>query len=76
MENKETDVHFAAMEAASTFNAQAQIMRNKFQTYTDLTPATQDVVTRLEELTARTDSSDYIDPIIAGSFCPQSPKSG
>ena len=66
MEGKEIDVHFAAADAASSFNAQSQVMRNKFQTYMDLTAPTQDVVHRLNELTKYEKSNDYIDPIIAG----------
>lgn len=66
MEGNETDVHFAGADAAHAFNAQAQIVKGKFQNYFDLTAPTQDVVHRLEELTTNRSSSEYVDPIIAG----------
>lgn len=66
MEGKEVDVHFVGADAAHAFSAQAQIARNKFRDYFDLTVPTQDVVRRLEELTKNKQSSEYIDPVIAG----------
>ena len=66
MEGNEADVHFAGADAAHAFNAQAQIVKGKFQNYFDLTTPTQDVVHRLQELTMRKNSSEYMDPIIAG----------
>ena len=66
MEGKDLDVHFAAADAAYSFDSQAQIVRSRFQKYMDLTAPTQDVVHRLEEITSNEKSSSYIDPIIAG----------
>ena len=66
MEGKDIDVHFAAADAAYSFDSQAQIVRGRFQKYMDLTAPTQDVVHRLQELTSNASSSSYIDPIIAG----------
>ncbi len=64
MEGDDYGVQFAMSEAAHTFNAQRSIWRDRFQSYADLTPATQDVINMLKELTSRTDSSRNIDPII------------
>ncbi|MBR3353253.1 hypothetical protein IKG49_01530 [Candidatus Saccharibacteria bacterium] len=64
MEGDDYGVQFAMGEAAHTFNAQRGIWRDRFQSYADLTPATQDVINMLKELTSRTDSSRNIDPII------------
>ena len=66
MEGKRVDTHFILGDAASTFNAQSQIMRKKMETYMDLTPATQDVINHVNELTTNRRASDYIDPIIGG----------
>ena len=66
MDGKLIDTHFVMGDAASTYNAQAQVVRKKMETYMDLTPSTQDVINHLSELTASQESSEYIDPIIGG----------
>lgn len=66
MDGKLIDTNFVLGDAASTYNAQAQVVRKKIETYMDLTPATQDVINHLGELTASNESSNYIDPIIGG----------
>ena len=66
MDHEAKDIHFAAAEAAYSFNAQNQIVQGKFQRYFDLTAPTQDVVNRLSELTTSVDSTKYIDEILSG----------
>lgn len=66
MDGKLVDTHFVLGDAASTYNAQAQLVRKKMETYMDLTPATQDVINHLSEITGSPESSEYIDSIIGG----------
>ncbi|MBR3131976.1 hypothetical protein IKG33_00980 [Candidatus Saccharibacteria bacterium] len=66
MEGKAADVHFIGADASHAFNAQSKVVAGKFQDYFNLTAPTQDVVHRLNELTKSSDSSNYIDAIVAG----------
>ncbi len=64
--NTDLSAHIAAADAAHTFAAHANVMQGKFSSYFKLTAPTQELVNRISELTKRADSSDHIDPIIAG----------
>lgn len=61
--NEDFGVDFAAAGVVSSFAAQAQMVKNKFQTYGELTPPTQDLVNHIEELTAG-DLNQNIDAVI------------
>lgn len=59
-------INLIAADAASAYSAQAAIMQNKFEKYSNLTVPTNDIVKRLEELTRSRESSKNIDAIIGG----------
>lgn len=62
----EQDVQYLAAEAAYASNAQKKIIQGRMQTYFENTVPTQDVVNRLKEFTTHTNSSEYMDNILAG----------
>ena len=67
MESEDEGVQTVLAGAASSMNAQAQIRRNKFQTASELTPATQNVVDHINDLLQNRDSIvKNIDAIIGG----------
>ena len=66
MEGKDLDTNYILAGAAHSFNAQAQVVRGKFNDLFSYTAPTQDLVNILNEMTKSADSVAYIDPIIAG----------
>ena len=65
MEGDLMDAQYAVANAAYGYETQAKIVKNKMQTFMDLTPPTQDVVYRLDEWTKHKSASQNIDAIIS-----------
>ncbi|MBR6532317.1 MFS transporter [Candidatus Saccharibacteria bacterium] len=64
--NKEFATQYIAADAASVLASQQNIMKGKFEKYTDLVPPTNYVKKRVKQLAKSDDSSENIDAIIGG----------
>ena len=66
MEGDTTSAHYAAATAAHAYDTQNKIVATKMQKYFDMTPPTQDVVYRLDELTRQKGAAQNMDSIVSG----------
>ena len=66
MEDNLQDAHYAIAMGAHNYDTQNKIYATRMQKYLDLTPPTQDVINRLNELTTQRNSANNIDAILAG----------
>ncbi|MDO5480054.1 MAG: hypothetical protein Q4F58_00050 [Candidatus Saccharibacteria bacterium] len=66
MEGKTSYEHYAVATAAHGYSTQSKIISTKMQNYFDLTPPTNDLTYRLDELTTNKDAAANIDAIVSG----------
>ena len=66
MEGNSMNAQYAAATAAHGYDTHNKIMATKMQKYFELTPPTQDLTYRLNELTTNKNASTNIDAIISG----------
>lgn len=65
-DGKTEEVHNLVADASYNYNAHRNVLQGKLNAYNTLTPATQDVVYHLEELTRNKNTADKVDLIISG----------
>ena len=59
-------IHYFGAAAAASYSTQIKVVSEKYQKYFEMLPPTNDVITRLNDLTKHKDSSKYIDAIVPG----------